>query len=72
MKELGYRLLLPAGSLLEFAGILTLITNDGMLMENVGIGFTVPAVLPVEFQGIGLLMAGGGLTVYGIMNMKRD
>lgn len=64
------KLLLPAGSLLEFLGILTLITNDGMLIPKVDLGFSIPTILPVEIQGMGLLIAGAATTVYAIMNMR--
>ena len=63
------KLLLPAGGLLEFLGVLTLITNDGMLIPEVNLGITVPAVLPVEIQGMGLLLAGGLTIAYAVMNM---
>jgi len=63
-------LLLPFGALLEFTGILTLITNDGMLIPRVDLGFSIPAVLPVEVQGIGLMMAGGLTTLYAVKNMQ--
>ncbi len=64
------KFLLPAGGLLEFLGVLTLITNDGMLIPKVDLGISVPAVLPVEIQGMGLLIAGALTTFYAVMNMK--
>ena len=64
------KLLLPVGSVLEFLGVLTLITNDGMLIPKVDLGFSIPAVLPVEVQGMGLLVAGGMITLYSVMNLK--
>lgn len=64
------KLLLPAGSLLEFLGILTLITNDGMLIPKVDLGFSIPTVLPVEIQGMGLLIAGAATTVYAIKSLS--
>jgi len=64
------KLLLPAGGFLEFLGVLTLITNDGMLIPEVNLGITVPAVLPVEIQGMGLLIAGGLTIAYAVMNMR--
>ncbi len=65
------KFLLPAGGLLEFLGVLTLITNDGMLIPKVDLGFSIPAVLPVEIQGIGLLISGGAVTAFAIMNMSE-
>lgn len=59
-------MLLPAGSLFEFLGVLTLITNEGMLIPRIDLGFTVPAVLPVEVQGIGLMVLGGLITAYAV------
>lgn len=70
MDSTQAKLLLPVGTILEFLGVLTLITNDGMLIPKVDLGFSIPAVLPVEIQGIGLLIAGGLSTAYAIMNMK--
>ena len=70
MDSTQAKLLLPAASLLEFLGILTLITNDGMFIPKVDLGFSIPAILPVEIQGIGLLIAGGLTTVYAIKNMQ--
>lgn len=64
------KLLLPAGGLLEFLGVLTLITNEGMLIPKVDLGFTIPAVLPVEIQGMGFLIAGALTTGYAVMNMR--
>lgn len=63
-------MLLPAGSLLEFLGVLTLITNEGMLIPKIDIGFTVPAILPVEIQGIGLMIIGGLITAYSVTQMN--
>lgn len=63
-------LLFPAASVLEIIGISTLITNDGMLISDANIGFSVPAILPVEVQGIGLLIAGAALTGYAVLNMN--
>lgn len=64
------KFLLPAGGLLEFMGVLTLITNDGMFISKVDLGFSIPAVQPVEIQGIGLLIAGGLTIFYAIKNMQ--
>lgn len=64
------KLLLPAASFLEFLGVLTLITNEGMLIPKVDLGFSVPALLPVEIQGMGLLIAGGLTTVYALKNIQ--
>lgn len=64
------KLLLPVGTVLEFLGVLTLITNDGLLIPKVDLGFSIPAVLPVEVQGLGLLITGGLTTIYAVMSMK--
>ena len=66
------KLLLPVGTVLEFLGVLTLITNDGMLIPEVDLGLSVPAVLPVEIQGIGLLILGGLTTAYAVMNLNSN
>jgi hypothetical protein len=70
MDSTQAKLLLPAGTILEFLGVLTLITNDGMLIPKVDLGFSVPAFLPVEVQGMGLLIAGALTTFYAVMNLK--
>jgi hypothetical protein len=70
MDSTQAKLLLPVGTVFEFLGVLTLITNDGMLIPKVDLGFSIPAVLPVEIQGMGLLIAGGLTTVYAVMNLK--
>jgi hypothetical protein len=70
MDSTQAKLLLPAGTILEFLGVLTLITNDGMLIPKVDLGFSVPAVLPVEVQGMGLLIAGALTTFYAVMNLR--
>jgi len=63
-------MLLPVGSLFEFLGVLTLITNDGMFIPKIDLGFTVPAILPVEVQGIGMMILGGAITAYAVTQMK--
>lgn len=70
MDSTQAKLLIPAGTILEFLGVLTLITNDGMLIPKVNLGFSIPAVLPVEIQGMGLLIAGALTTFYAVMNLK--
>jgi hypothetical protein len=66
------RFLLPAASLLEITGILTLLTNNGILIENVGLGFSIPAIVQSDIQGVGLLMAGGFTMIYFILNQKNS
>jgi|GEM_PF-1299327 len=70
MDSTQAKLLLPVGGLLEFLGVLTLITNDGMLIPRVDLGLTIPAVLPVEIQGMGLLIAGAVTTMYAVTNLR--
>lgn len=70
MDSTQAKLLLPVGTVLEFLGVLTLITNEGMLIPEVDLGFSIPALLPVEVQGMGLLIAGGLTTAYAVMNLK--
>jgi hypothetical protein len=65
------RILLPAGMILEFLGVLTLITNEGMLIPKVDLGFSIPAILPVEIQGVGLMVAGGLTTFYAVKNLQQ-
>lgn len=70
MDSTQAKLLLPVGTVLEFLGVLTLITNEGMLIPEVDLGFSIPALLPVEVQGMGLLIAGGLTSAYAVMNLK--
>ena len=63
-------MMLPLGSLLEFLGVLTLITNEGMFIPKIDLGFTIPAILPVEVQGIGLMIIGGLITAYSVTQMN--
>ena len=69
MDSTQAKLLLPIGTILEFLGVLTLVTNDGMLIPEVDLGISVPAVLLVEVQGMVLLIAVGMTTFYAVMNM---
>lgn len=71
MDSTQAKLLFPAGAVLEFLGALTLVTDDGALISGVDLGFSIPAILPVEVQGIGLLAAGGLLTAFGIKQMSQ-
>jgi hypothetical protein len=41
-----------------------------MLIPEVDLGISVPAVLPVEVQGMGLFIAGGLTIAYAVMNMR--
>jgi len=63
-------MLLPVGSLLEFAGVLTLITNEGTLTPAIDIGITFPALISPDIQGIGLLVAGGAIIAYSVTRMN--
>ena len=66
------KLLLPATSVLEVIGVLTLITNEGAIVPKVAdIGFTVPTLLPSDIQGFLLFIAGSSTTLYAVLNMKR-
>lgn len=62
--------LLPIGTIMEFLGIATLITNEGMLIPKIDLGFSVPALLPANIQGMALLIAGGLTTLYAVNKLK--
>lgn len=62
--------LLPIGTITEFLGIATLITNEGMLIPKIDLGFSVPAILPADIQGMALLIAGGLTTLYAVTKLK--
>lgn len=70
MDSTQAKMLLPAGGLLEFLGVLTLITNKGMLVPKVDLGFQIPAILPADIQGMALLIIGGLTTFYALKNMQ--
>lgn len=70
MDSTQAKFLLPAGGLLEFLGVFTLITNEGMLIPKVDFGFSIPTVLPVEVQGMALLIAGSLTTFYAVKNIQ--
>ncbi|QGA80237.1 hypothetical protein [Candidatus Nanohalobium constans] len=71
MSHIDGKYLLPVASLLEIAGILTLITNEGMLIPKVDLGFSVPALVPADVQGMLLLIAGGLTMLFAVKNMKE-
>ena len=54
---------------MEFLGILTLLTNEGMLIPKIDLGFSIPALLPPHIQGLGLLVAGGATTAFALKKM---
>lgn len=62
--------LLPIGTIMEFLGIATLITNEGMLIPKIDLGFSVPAILPADIQGMALFIAGGLTTLYAVTKLK--
>jgi len=62
-------LILPISSLIEIAGILTLITNESFI-GPVDMGFSVPYIASANIQGISLFAAGSALTFYALMQMK--
>ena len=65
------KLLLPATSVLELVGVLTLLTNEGAIVPDFGLGFSIPTALPSDIQGMLLLIAGAITTAYAVMNMKK-
>lgn len=67
---MNYAYLLPATSLLEIIGVLTLITNESII-GPVDIGFSVPYLVSADVQGFTLLIAGGILTMYLITQMQE-
>ena len=70
MNKVNGVALLPVASLIELLGVLTLLTNEGSLVPKVDLGFSIPAVLPADIQGIALLVIGGGLTFYSVQQMQ--
>jgi len=63
-------LILPISSLIEIAGILTLITNESFI-GPVDLGFSIPYIASANIQGITLFAAGSALTLYSISQMKE-
>jgi hypothetical protein len=66
---MNYAYLLPAASLLEITGILTLITNQSII-GPIDIGFSIPYIVSADIQGFSLLIAGAVSSIYLIMQMQ--
>lgn len=64
------KLILPISSLLEFIGVITLITNESII-GPIDIGFSIPYLISADVQGFGLFLIGGLLSVYAITQMNR-
>ena len=62
-------LILPVSSLIEIAGIMTLITNESFI-GPIDIGFSIPYIISANVQGIALFMAGSALTLYVVSQMR--
>ena len=60
-----------SGTVLELTGILTVLTNEGSYTPDLGLGFSVPTVLPPDTQGIGLLIAGGLIIAGGVILLEK-
>lgn len=67
---MNYAYLLPAASLLEIIGILTLITNESII-GPIDIGFSVPYIVSANVQGFALLIAGSISTMYLILQLQE-
>ncbi|QGA80602.1 hypothetical protein [Candidatus Nanohalobium constans] len=67
---MNYAYLLPATSLLEIIGILTLLTNKSII-GPIDIGFSIPYLVSANIQGFALLIAGSILTMYLLMQMQE-
>lgn len=61
---------LPVASILELAGIMTLLTNESVI-GPVDIGFTVPYFLSANLQGIFLFALGTALTLYALKGLQE-
>lgn len=69
--ERGWQFL-PAGGLLELAGVTTWITNEESFMPYADIGFEIPVYLAsADVQGGLLFGLGAILTSYGVIQMKK-
>ena len=62
--------LLPIASLLEIAGIITLLTNQSII-GPVDIGFTMPYIVSANIQGVALFILGSILTMYLVLQMRE-
>lgn len=67
MKNAQY--ILPVSTVLELAGIVTLLTNES-IVGPVDIGFSIPYLISADIQGFTLLILGGLMTAYAITQMK--
>jgi hypothetical protein len=63
------QMLLPAASLVEILGIMTLLTNESFI-GPVDLGFSVPFLVSANLQGMALILAGGAVTGYATTQMK--
>lgn len=63
------QMLLPAASLIEILGILTLLTHESFI-GPVDLGFSVPFLVSANLQGMALILAGGAATGYAVTQMK--
>lgn len=65
-----YEYLLPVASLLEITGLLTLLTNES-LVGPIDFGFKLPYLFSANVQGLTLLIAGGLLTAYTLLQIQE-
>lgn len=63
------QLLLPVAALIELVGVLTLITNESVI-GPVDFGFSLPYLVSADIQGFGLILAGSGVMMYAMSQLK--
>lgn len=72
MDNLQFYSVLAASSLVEMLGILTLLTNDGII-PDAELGFSIPVLLiSADIQGFALLITGSALVVGSIVGKSKS
>jgi len=61
--------MLPIASLIEFAGVLDLLTNESFV-GPVDLGFSVLYLVSANVQGLDLIMAGSAMMLYTFSQLK--
>jgi len=61
--------MLPIASLIEFAGVLALLTNESFV-GPVDLGFSVLYLVSANVQGLDLIMAGSAMMLYTFSQLK--
>ncbi|MFO7793494.1 MAG: hypothetical protein R6V35_00775 [Candidatus Nanohaloarchaea archaeon] len=65
-------MILPFASVLEFFGVLTLLTNESSFLPVIDLGFQIPVFLvSANIQGVSAFIMGSMATFYAVTNMDQ-